>query len=322
MDFTTLTILAILSFILAWFGIMIFTTAPKDEEKAGEQESQPQVVAALQPQVPVASMQPLPQPAITPPHITAPPITPSIPVTVQAPPIPENPVAKVAKIADDGLQREDEVTMYRELVDKYSSMVLQLKKKIEVLENTTGYAGVSNDKLIDWISELRRENKYLKAQMADHEEENMDDYQPDDTVSEVQSQSPLRAENKQLRKKLDDHTQRVTELQQEIDEMKSGLHYYRDIVNKLQGSYTVINRYNYRTCIRDPNTGEFHYELVKLPPDFDPFNPTYITKEGMEIFENYGIKIPTKLGDIVREEFRKGPEYWEEDAGVDWKLGR
>jgi len=42
----------------------------------------------------------------------------------------------------------------------------------------------------------------------------------------------------------------------------------------------------------------------------------------MEIFENYSIKIPTALGDIVREEFKKSSEYWEEDAGIDWKLGR
>jgi hypothetical protein len=210
--------------------------------------------------------------------------------------------------------------MYRELVDKYSSMVLQLKKKIEVLENTSGYAGVSNDKLIDWISELRRENKYLKAQLNDHEDESMDDYSTEEGKKEPTSH--LRAENNQLRQKIKNHTERVSALEQEIDEMKSGLHYYRDIVNKLQGSYTVINRYNYRMCIRDPTTGEFHYELVKFPPDFDPFNPTYITKEGMEIFENFGIKIPTKLGDIVREEFKKSPEYWEEDAGIDWKLGR
>ena len=59
-------------------------------------------------------------------------------------------------------------------------------------------------------------------------------------------------------------------------------------------------------CIRDStDTGEYRYELVKLPPDFDPFSPTYITRDGFEVYEQYGIRIPTKLGDIIREEFRK-----------------
>ena len=156
--------------------------------------------------------------------------------------------------------------------------------------------------------------------MLDHEGEIMDDQQDDE--KEREGDLPLRTENKQLRQKLQDHTQRVTELQQEIDEMKNGLHYYRDIINKLQGSYTVINKYNYRTCIRDPSTGEFHYELVKFPPDFDPFNPTYISKDGMEIYERFGIKIPTKLGDIIRDEFKKEVEYWGDDTGIDWELER
>ncbi|MGC9554844.1 MAG: hypothetical protein ACP5EK_05990, partial [Thermoplasmatota archaeon] len=174
------------------------------------------------------------------------------------------------------------------------------------------------DKLIDWISELRKENKYLKARLTEQRGDGMG-YE-EEPGSEAASR--LRSENEELRQKLDHHMKKVGELEQEMEELKSGLHYYRDMVNKLQGSYTVINKYNYRTCIRDPTSGEFHYELVKFPPDFDPFNPTYITRDGMEIYENYGIKIPTKLGDIVREEFRKSTEYWEEDAGIDWKLGR
>ncbi|MDD3493254.1 MAG: hypothetical protein PHZ19_07170 [Candidatus Thermoplasmatota archaeon] len=302
MDFTTLTILAILSFILAWFGIMIFTTTPKEEE-AGERREQ----ANAQPQY-----QHNPQP--NPPPQQMPHMVPS-----SSPPIPEPaPVAKVAKIAEDGPMHDDEVAMYRALVDKYSNMVLQLKKKIELLENTTGYAGVSNDKLIDWISELRKENKYLKARLMEQRGDGMEyEEEPGNEAA-----SRLRSENEELRQKLDHHVKKVGELEQEMEELKSGLHYYRDMVNKLQGSYTVINKYNYRTCIRDPKSSEFHYELVKFPPDFDPFNPTYITRDGMEIYENYGIKIPTKLGDIVREEFRKSTEYWEEDAGIDWKLGR
>ena len=307
MDFTTLTILAILSFILAWFGIMIFTTASKDDETSGEPQQQAK-----------AATLPVPQPLL---------VTQPVPQVIESPlaqtvMLSEPPVAKVAKIAVPEPRREDEVVMYRGLVDKYSSMVLQLKKKIEVLENTTGYAGVSNDTLIDWISELRRENKYLKTQLLDNGGKDMEYTLSTNDKSKREAPSHLRAENEQLRQKLEDHTRRVTDLEQEINEMKNGLQYYRDMVNKLQGSYTVINRYSYRTCIRNPDTGEFHYELVKFPPDFDPFNPTYITQEGMEIFENYGIKIPTALGDIVREEFKKSSEYWEEDAGIDWKLGR
>jgi len=135
MDFTTLTILAILSFILAWFGIMIFTTASKDDETSGEPQQQAK-----------AATLPIPQPL---------PVTQSVPQVIESPPLAqtvmlsEPPVAKVAKIAAPEPRREDEVAMYRGLVDKYSSMVLQLKKKIEVLENTTGYAGVSNDTLVD-----------------------------------------------------------------------------------------------------------------------------------------------------------------------------
>lgn len=311
MDFTTLTILAILSFILAWFGIMIFTTTPKEEE-AGERQGE---ASAQSPQQSQQQQQPYTQPP-QPPQTQVTHSTPA-PLSESAAVAPAPPVAKVAKIAERPMH-DDEVAMYRALVDKYSTMVMQLKKKIDLLENTAGYAGVSNDALIDWISELRKENKYLKSRLMEQRGDDMG-YEEEPGGDVV---SRLRSENEHLRQKLDHHVKKVAELEQEIEELKSGLHYYRDMVNKLQGSYTVINRYNYRTCIRDPQTGEFHYELVKFPPDFDPFNPTYITRDGMEIYENYGIKIPTKLGDIVREEFRKSTGYWEEDAGIDWKLGR
>jgi len=227
------------------------------------------------------------------------------PAKVEAPVTPEirvvnenNEIKKVAKIAEDKSGTTTnlvaDINIYRELVEKYN-------------------------KLIDWITELRNENKYLKAQLSRLEGDKMI-YENSDFSSE--KEASLRYENMKLREKLDEHVEKVAKLEKEVEELKSGLNYYRDIVNKLQGSYTVINKYNYRTCIRDPDTGEFQYELVKFPLDFDPFNPTYITKDGMEIYERFGIKIPTKLGDIVREEFRKSAEYWEEDTGVDWKLGR
>jgi len=297
MDFTTLTILAILSFILAWFGIMIFTTNPKEEEEvatAANANEQAKVEAQATPEIRVVN---------------------------------ENGgIKKVAKIAeatenDSGTATSlmADINIYRELVEKYSNTIAQLRQKIDMLENPNSSSGIPNDKLIDWITELRNENKYLKAQLSRLEGDKMA-YGNSDFSSE--KEASLKYENMKLREKLDEHIEKVAKLEKEVEELKSGLNYYRDIVNKLQGSYTVINKYNYRTCIRDPDTGEFQYELVKFPLDFDPFNPTYITKDGMEIYERFGIKIPTKLGDIVREEFRKSAEYWEEDTGVDWKLGR
>jgi len=297
MDFTTLTILAILSFILAWFGIMIFTTNPKEEEEVA-------TVANANGQAKVEA-----------------PVTPEIHVINE-----DSGIKKVAKIAETAGNNSGaatslmaDINIYRELVEKYSNTIAQLRQKIDMLENPKSSSGIPNDKLIDWITELRNENKYLKAQLSKLEGDNMA-YENSDFSSE--KEASLKYENMKLREKLDEHVEKVARLEKEVEELKSGLNYYRDIVNKLQGSYTVINKYNYRTCIRDPDTGEFQYELVKFPLDFDPFNPTYITKDGMEIYERFGIKIPTKLGDIVREEFRKSAEYWEEDTGVDWKLGR
>ncbi len=294
MDFTTLTILAVLSFVLAWFGIMIFTTSPKDEEEGA---TEPAAAARAEPARTVEPVN-----------------TPVERYIVNE----ENGIKKVAKIAESPMDHD--INMYRELVEKYSNTIAQLRQKVDMLENPRGSSGIPNDKLIDWIAELRNENKYLKSQLDKFEGDKM---AYEDAGNLPDMQSDLKRENMKLRKELEDHAGRVSKLESEIEELKSGLSYYRDIVNKLQGSYTVINKYNYRTCIRDPNTGEFQYELVKFPPDFDPFNPTYITKDGTEIYERFGIKIPTKLGDIVREEFKKSVEYWEGDTGgADWKLGR
>ncbi len=284
MDFTTLTILAVLSFILAWFGIMIFTTETKDEDD----EAQP-------------PQQPAQQPAGR-----------------------ENDgeVEKVAHVAGSppaAEASEDEVVMYQNMVEKYRGMVQQLRQKVERLEQTGSTSGMSNDQLIDWIADLRRENKYLKNKLTELENEPAPEIATDASSDAI---SELKQENEHLRQRLESYRARVTQLEDEIEELKSDLHYYRDMVNKLQGNYTVINKYNYRACIRDPETGEFHYELVKLPPDFDPFNPTYISQDGTEIYEQYGIKIPTKLGDLVRKEFKKrAAEPWEETE-VDWNVGR
>lgn len=284
MDFTTLTILAVLSFILAWFGIMIFTTETKEEDEE-EQSSQQ---------------------------------------AVQEPARQENDgeVQKVARVAGPSPAAEaseDEVVMYQNMVEKYRGMVQELRQKVEHLEQTGSTSGMSNDQLIDWIADLRRENKYLKNKLTDLENEPVPD-----TTTDAPSQAvtELKQENERLRERLENYRARVTQLEDEIEDLKSDLHYYRDMVNKLQGNYTVINKYNYRACVRDPETGEFHYELVKLPPDFDPFDPTYISQDGTEIYEQYGIKIPTKLGDLVREQFKKhAAEPWEE-AAESWNVGR
>jgi len=168
-----------------------------------------------------------------------------------------------------------------ELIASYERKIAELQEKIRSLEMKP-----TNDKLIDWLADLRRENEFLKLKLAQ-----MDGIQP--------------REDENLKEELEKYKERVRKLEEEIKEMKDNLDYYRLMLNRLQGRYTVINKYNYRMCIRDPATGEYKYELVKLPPDFDPFNPSYITKDGMEVYEEYGIRIPTKLGDIIRQEFKK-----------------
>ncbi|KAA0002260.1 MAG: hypothetical protein FE044_03370 [Thermoplasmata archaeon] len=232
MDGLTLTILVILSFLLVWLGIMIFTTKPEEEE---EEQTQNSPQAQPQPQL---QMQSQTQPE----------------------------------------QQENT------LIEQYERRIAELNEKIRNLEMKP-----TNDTLLDWLADLRRENEFLKLKLAQMNG----------------SLQPFPKEDENLRKELEEYKERVKKLEMELEEMKSNLDYYRLMLNRLQGRYTVINKYNYRMCIRDPQTGEYHYELVKLPPDFDPFNPNYITRDGIEVYEEYGIRIPTKLGDIIRQEFKK-----------------
>ena len=238
MDGLTLSILAILSFLLVWLGIMIFTTKPEEEEK----EKNPQTMA--QPQQQQQQQQQLQQSTQA--------------ATIQAPNI-EN-----------------------DLIASYERRIVELQEKIKNLE-----AKPTNDKLIDWLADLRRENEFLKLKLAQA------------------NSSFQQKEDENLKKELEEYKEKVRKLEEEIKDLKNNLDYYRLMLNRLQGRYTVINKYNYRMYIRDSSTGEYRYELVKLPPDFDPFNPSYITHDGMEVYEGYGIKIPTKLGDIIRQEFKK-----------------
>ena len=207
MDNISITIVAILLFLFAWFGVMIITTKPKEESKEKEEQKQ-------------------------------------------------------------GVGNEVEI---------YKKRIEELEKKIKKIEEERP----ANEKLLTWLTELYRENEILRMRVAHME-------------------NLPKQENE-----IESYKKKILELENEIKELKNSINYYRDLVSKLQGSYTVLNKYNYRVCIRDIETGEYKYELVKLPPDFDPFNPTYITRDGIEVYEEYGIRIPTKLGDIIREEFKK-----------------
>ncbi len=233
MDSLTLTILVILSFLLVWLGIMIFTTKPEEEEK--EQEAQPQTQQQIQNQQQTQNSSP-----------------------------------------NNGQNNA--------LIEQYERRIAELNEKIRSLEMKP-----TNDTLLDWLADLRRENEFLKLKLAQMNG----------------SLQPFSKEDENLKKELEEYKEKVKKLEKELEEMRGNLDYYRLMLNRLQGRYTVINKYNYRMCIRDPSTGEYHYELVKLPPDFDPFNPSYITKDGIEVYEEYGIRIPTKLGDIIRQEFKK-----------------
>jgi len=236
LDNITVTILVLLSFMLVWIGIMIFTTKPEEEEE----EEQVEMVAEKTP------------------------------------------------------EKEDVKEMESNEIEKYRFIIAELEEKLRRMEERAP----ASEKLFDWLTELRRENEFLKMKIAHLEGGGF-------------SGEALKYENEKLRRELEEYKAKVEALEREVKELKNSINYYRDLVSKLQGSYTVLNKHNYRICIRNPETGEYEYQLVKLPPDFDPFNPTYITRDGMEVYEEYGIRIPTKLGDIIREEFKKDL-YWQD----------
>lgn len=174
-------------------------------------------------------------------------------------------------------------------IEKYKKLVAEMEEKLRKMEERP-----ANDKLLEWLTDLRRENEFLRMKISHLE--------GGKTIYEGEA---MRYENEKLKKEVEEYKRRVEKLENEIRELKNSITYYRDMVSKLQGNYTVLNKYNYRICLRNPDTGEYEYQLVKIPHDFDPFNPTYITRDGVEVYEEYGIRIPTKLGDIIREEFKK-----------------
>ncbi|MEM1513459.1 MAG: hypothetical protein QXW78_00060 [Candidatus Thermoplasmatota archaeon] len=184
-------------------------------------------------------------------------------------------------------EEEKEEIEEKSEIDIYKKRIEELEEKIRKIEEEKP----TNEKLLTWLSELYRENEILKMRLSH--------------IENLPKGDLMKYEDEKLLQELEAHKKKIVELENEIRELKNSINYYRDLVSKLQGSYTVLNKYNYRVCIRDIETGEYKYELVKLPHDFDPFNPTYITKDGTEVYEEYGIRIPTKLGDIIREEFKK-----------------
>ncbi len=236
LDNITVTILVLLSFLLVWIGIMIFTTKPEEEEEVEEAE----------------------------------------------------------KVVEKESVKEMEMERENNELKKYKQMIAELEEKLRRMEERAP----TSEKLFDWLTELRRENEFLKMKIAHLEGGGF-------------SGDALKYENEKLKRELEEYKARVEAMEKEVKELKNSINYYRDLVSKLQGSYTVLNKYNYRICIRNPETGEYEYQLIKLPQDFDPFNPTYITRDGMEVYEEYGIRIPTKLGDIIREEFKKDL-YWQD----------
>ena len=97
MDNVTITILVLLSFLLVWVGIMIFTTKPEEEEVVEEEAVRREVVE-----------------------------------------MPE--------------QNE---------LSEYKRIVAELENKIRQME-----AQPTNDTLLTWLTELRRDNEFLKMKLA------------------------------------------------------------------------------------------------------------------------------------------------------------
>ena len=125
----------------------------------------------------------------------------------------------------------------------------------------------------------------------------------------------------------------VSALKETLKNNEQNIQHYRGMIRGLQGNFTVINRYNYRLCVKNPGTGEWEYRLIKLPSDFDPFNPSNITPDGIEVFEDFSVEVPTRLGDIIRKEFTRDeieeyPPYWpattstEKDEHIQWQFKR
>ena len=168
MDSLTLTILVILSFLLVWLGIMIFTTKPEEEER--EQEAQPQTQQQIQNQQQTQNSSP-----------------------------------------NNGQNNA--------LIEQYERRIAELNEKIRSLEMKP-----TNDTLLDWLADLRRENEFLKLKLAQMNG----------------SLQPFSKEDENLKKELEEYKEKVKKLEKELEEMRGNLDYYRLMLNRLQGRYTCL----------------------------------------------------------------------------------
>ena len=232
----------------------------------------------------------------------------------------------------------DELGMYHQLMGEYAIMLKKLRKKIQAMEEPS----------ITPINEQNITNLDLleKIQGDTHINPETDTLVPptippyDSLGNTTEKLADIQIENVTLKRDLTEFEMRTKRLEDEVDTLKKTInHYeeqlgrYRDMVRGSQGNFTIINKHNYRLCSKNPESGELEYRLIKLPPDFNPFNPSHITPEGIEIFEDHNLEIPTRLGDIIRKEYShedpgdytapywpKAPETHETDEPIKWEI--
>lgn len=231
----------------------------------------------------------------------------------------------------------DELGRYQQLMGEYAIMLKKLRKKIQAMEEPSGppFDDLSLDSP-DFL-EKTPENTPTPPQKQDLSPSPVTP--PVFPMDLTDKLADTQIENVSLRRDLMDQELRTKKLEEEVHMLKKTinryeeqLERYRDMVRGSEGKFTIINKHNYRLCGKNPETGELEYRLIKLPPDFNPFNPTHITPEGMEIFEEHHLEIPTRLGDIIRKEYSQGepsdyPPYWPKtsqtrgtDEPIKWEI--
>ncbi len=230
----------------------------------------------------------------------------------------------------------DELDRYQQLMGEYAIMLKKLRKKIQAMEEPPGYPPDDSMDSPDFL-EKTPENTPPSPQKQDlAPPPATPPVFPMDLTDKL---ADTQIENVTLRRELMDYELRTRKLEEEVHILKKTitryeeqLERYRDMVRGSEGKFTIINKHNYRLCGKNPESGELEYRLIKLPPDFNPFNPTHITPEGIEIFEEHHLEIPTRLGDIIRREYSHGEPsdyspYWPKtspargtDEPVQWEI--
>jgi len=220
----------------------------------------------------------------------------------------------------------DELGRYQQLMGEYAIMLKKLRKQIQVMEEPQGSPPDDLSMDIPDFLEKTPENTPTLPQKQDLAPPPVSP--PVYPIDITDKLADTKIENVSLRRELINYELRTKKLEDEMHTLKKTiaryeeqLERYRDMVRGTQGKYTIINKHNYRLCGKNPESGELEYRLIKLPPDFNPFNPTTITPEGMEIFEEHHLEIPTRLGDIIRREYSQAepsdyPPYWPKTSEV------